>query len=83
MNSHYKWLHQQLDSWIGDNLINSQQANSLRLRYPLGDERNWGKMVIPTPKLQKKQTARSGHESGGWCLLNQCAYSSSTKMVQV
>ncbi len=48
MSSHHNWLHQQLDSWLGDNLINPQQADSLRRRYPLGKERNWGSMVIPT-----------------------------------
>lgn len=48
MSSHHHWLHQQLDSWLRDNLINSQQADSLRLRYPVDKERNWGSMVIPT-----------------------------------
>ena len=48
MSSHHNWLHQQLDSWLGDNLINSQQADLLRHRYPIDKERNWASMVIPT-----------------------------------
>ncbi|MBL1141896.1 MAG: DUF2157 domain-containing protein [Proteobacteria bacterium] len=48
MNSHHNWLHKQLDSWLGDNLINAHQAESLRLRYPVDKERNWASMVIPT-----------------------------------
>ena len=48
MSSHHNWLHQQLDSWLGDNLINSQQADVLRHRYPVGKERNWAGIVIPT-----------------------------------
>ncbi len=48
MSSHHNWLHQQLDSWLGDNFINPQQADSLRRRYPIEKERDWGSMVIPT-----------------------------------
>jgi len=48
MSSHHNWLHQQLDSWLGDNLINSQQADLLRHRYPIDKERNWASIVIPT-----------------------------------
>lgn len=48
MSSHNNWLHQQIDSWLSDELISSQQADSLRLRYPVDKERNWASMVIPT-----------------------------------
>jgi uncharacterized membrane protein len=48
MSSHHNWLHKQLDSWLGDDLIDEQQAESLRLRYPVDKDRNWAGMVIPT-----------------------------------
>ncbi|MBE2287011.1 MAG: DUF2157 domain-containing protein [Prosthecobacter sp.] len=37
MNSHHRWLHEQLPQWERDGIVTAENARSLRQRHPLDD----------------------------------------------
>ncbi len=47
MSKHARWLQDQIGTWLDEGLIDSEQAESLRARYPVsGTDTPWSRIIV-------------------------------------